>query len=91
MNLTDADIAPHPGESSGGADYLNDQDISHALLNEPALLAAATVLSELHGRVVPPGDLRARIEAVLRASEHARAGCAVLGGLRGALIDLPIP
>jgi hypothetical protein len=49
------------------------------------------VLSERHGRVVLPGDLRARIEAVFDVREHAPAGYAVLGGLRGALSDLSEP
>ncbi|HWE20261.1 MAG TPA: hypothetical protein VG758_24300 [Hyphomicrobiaceae bacterium] len=54
---------------SCAADYLTERDISSALLSEPVLLAAAKVLSERHGRVVSPGDLRARIEAVLKATD----------------------
>jgi hypothetical protein len=89
MDLTEADIAAHPGEPAGAADYLTDEDISRALC-EPVLLVAAKVLSERNGRVVSPADLGVRVEAVLKASEHARAGYAVLGGLRGALSDLPV-
>ena len=70
---------------------LTDRDISSALLSEPVLRAAAKLLTEHHGRVVPPADLGARIETVLKVSEHARAGYGVLGGLRGALSDLPVP
>jgi hypothetical protein len=73
------------------ADHLTDHDIALALVSELVLVAVAKVLTDRHGRVVSPGDLRARIEAVLDVREHAPAGYAILGGLRGALIDLPMP
>jgi hypothetical protein len=73
------------------ADHLTDHDIALALVSELVLVAVAKVLTDRHGRVVSPGDLRARIEVMLRAREHARVGYGVVGGLRGALSDLPEP
>jgi hypothetical protein len=52
---------------------LTDHNISRVLLSDPVLLAAAKLPTERHGRVVSPGDLGSRVEALHKVREHPRA------------------